>query len=312
MLTFAIRYLFFLLTSFTFAIHAHSAPPGREYINALEDQLAALNAELSHEAESLERAKKFLAEAETSFEETSTDLEQAQLDVEENNSESAIRHLRVTRVKYRRLQNRVARKTSNVESKLKNISKLVEDIAAIQSDLTQLKVAAKKVVAPAKPKRAQAESKKVSKASPNNNREGAGKANEVDPTQAPADWPYLSNGSYQDKAFAAERLTELESKKQLGQLPSPPLGQVKISSSHSFNRVKMEYIGDNLYSAVAPVTAGKQLFEIFNVSEWHDIPATDDKQPYRFIFDVSSTSKPRLIIFNESLLEDNQQMNAGR
>jgi len=117
-------------------------------------------------------------------------------------------------------------------------------------------------------------------------------------------WPYLNQATEQSIVFAQQTLAELQRLKKRGETDSAPLDKVEILARRSFGKAELEYLGNNLYSVTRSVQAGRQNFALFNQDHWHTIPSEDDGKRYRFLFDISSLSKPKLHLFKADLLAE--------
>lgn len=115
-------------------------------------------------------------------------------------------------------------------------------------------------------------------------------------------WPTIDDASMEDIAYAKARLQNLRVLRESGKIDSTPLPVVEIEARRSFGSAEMQYIGEDLYSLVEKVGAGRQNFRLFNQEYWFAIPEKDNNAFFRILFDVSSLSQPKLIIFKEGLL----------
>jgi hypothetical protein len=67
---------------------------------------------------------------------------------------------------------------------------------------------------------------------------------------------------------------------------------------------EFEFLGRKQYRAEAVVSKGRQLFEVAGHKYRRTIPATDDGQAYVFILDAKRPSRPRLVMYKKSLIEN--------
>ena len=125
---------------------------------------------------------------------------------------------------------------------------------------------------------------------------------EPQPNSIDGNWPYLSDSTAADLRYAADRLLQLQTKKVLGETEKAPLNSIEIKAPLSFGNAQMEYLGESLFTVVKPLRSGRQNFQLFNQEYWHVIPESDDNTEYRFIYDISSLSKPVLYLFREDLV----------
>lgn len=65
-----------------------------------------------------------------------------------------------------------------------------------------------------------------------------------------------------------------------------------------------EFLGQDQYRVDAVVTNGRQIFEVGRNKFRRTIPASDNGQTYVFIYDAKRLSRPRLVMFKKSLVED--------
>jgi len=66
--------------------------------------------------------------------------------------------------------------------------------------------------------------------------------------------------------------------------------------------VEFEFLGQNQYRLVAPVSAGRQTYKINSWRFRRTIPSDDDGERYVFIFDARRLSRPRLVMYPEYVL----------
>ena len=281
-------------------------------------QLKLLNLQLNLELEALGRAEDKLVSAENQFEATSAELNAAKAEAEANPHPESKRRVRIINVRYLRHKDKVERTRERIQSARENIDNLRSKLAEMEGKPKKASAKpAKTQSSNVKPKEnlAGLTSKKNLQVASANSKVGyvankqtavkapTKKAVVATPRAKTADWPYLSNAKQADKAFAIKRLAELKKMTNRQLKREAPLSDVEVKASSSFGSASMEYIGGNLFSVVANVKSGRQLFEIFDLKEWHTIPESDHKKAYRILFDVSSISEPRLILFNNELLK---------
>lgn len=65
-----------------------------------------------------------------------------------------------------------------------------------------------------------------------------------------------------------------------------------------------EFLGQDQYRVDAQVSNGRQIFEVGRNKFRRTIPASDNGQTYVFIYDAKRLSRPRLVMFKKSLVED--------
>lgn len=66
--------------------------------------------------------------------------------------------------------------------------------------------------------------------------------------------------------------------------------------------IDFEFLGQNQYRVVAPVSAGRQTYKINSWRFRRTIPSDDDGVRYVFIFDARRLSRPRLVMYPEYVL----------
>ncbi|WP_066963756.1 hypothetical protein [Microbulbifer sp. Q7] len=66
--------------------------------------------------------------------------------------------------------------------------------------------------------------------------------------------------------------------------------------------MEFEFLGQNQYRLVAPVSAGRQTYKINSWRFRRTIPADDDGARYVFIFDARRLARPRLVMYPEYVL----------
>ena len=66
--------------------------------------------------------------------------------------------------------------------------------------------------------------------------------------------------------------------------------------------IDFEFLGQNQYRLVAPVSAGRQTYKINSWRFRRTIPSDDDGERYVFIFDARRLSRPRLVMYPEYVL----------
>ncbi|WP_078083777.1 hypothetical protein [Microbulbifer mangrovi] len=67
--------------------------------------------------------------------------------------------------------------------------------------------------------------------------------------------------------------------------------------------VDFEFLGENQYRLIAPVSAGRQTYKINSWKFRRTIPSDDDGERYVFIFDARRLSRPRLVMYPEYVLK---------
>lgn len=65
-----------------------------------------------------------------------------------------------------------------------------------------------------------------------------------------------------------------------------------------------EFLGRDQYRVDAVVSKGRQIFEVGSHKFRRTIPASDDGKEYVFIYDAKRLSRPRLVMFKKSLIDD--------
>ena len=66
--------------------------------------------------------------------------------------------------------------------------------------------------------------------------------------------------------------------------------------------IEFEFLGQNQYKLIAPVSAGRQTYKINSWRFRRTIPADDNGERYVFIFDARRLSRPRLVMYPEYVL----------
>ncbi|WP_299593399.1 hypothetical protein [uncultured Microbulbifer sp.] len=66
--------------------------------------------------------------------------------------------------------------------------------------------------------------------------------------------------------------------------------------------IEFEFLGQNQYRLVAPVSAGRQTYKINSWRFRRTIPSDDDGERYVFVFDARRLSRPRLVMYPEYVL----------
>ena len=67
--------------------------------------------------------------------------------------------------------------------------------------------------------------------------------------------------------------------------------------------IEFEFLGENQYRLIAPVSAGRQTYKINSWKFRRTIPSDDDGERYVFIFDARRLSRPRLVMYPEYVLK---------
>lgn len=67
--------------------------------------------------------------------------------------------------------------------------------------------------------------------------------------------------------------------------------------------IDFEFLGENQYRLIAPVSAGRQTYKINSWKFRRTIPSDDDGERYVFIFDARRLSRPRLVMYPEYVLK---------
>jgi DNA repair exonuclease SbcCD ATPase subunit len=131
---------------------------------------------------------------------------------------------------------------------------------------------------------------------------------EVVPAPAPqvAAVPAKKELSELDKealAFARKEVARLETLLADGSAGRPIFKRLVLKGNRT-EPVSFEFLGQNQYRAEVVVTKGKQIFEIGKHKYRRTIPISDDGQTYVFIFDAKRPSRPRMVMFKKSLLDN--------
>ncbi|AQQ67385.1 hypothetical protein Mag101_06860 [Microbulbifer agarilyticus] len=66
--------------------------------------------------------------------------------------------------------------------------------------------------------------------------------------------------------------------------------------------VEFEFLGQDQYRVIVPVTAGRQTYKVNSWKFRRTIPADDNGERYVFVFDARRLSRPRLVMYPEYLL----------
>lgn len=66
--------------------------------------------------------------------------------------------------------------------------------------------------------------------------------------------------------------------------------------------IDFEFLGENQYRLIAPVSSGRQTYKINSWKFRRTIPSDDDGERYVFIFDARRLSRPRLVMYPEYVL----------
>lgn len=280
----------------------------KERIALLEIQLTSDRQKLEVETAVLERHQLNLAEARDLLQSTQLELAAAAEKAKAAEDESSQRELRRVSDRFDRHEAKVERYLERERESSETISRLQTEIAALESDRSKHRneISRLSQLVSASQTKSTPSAAKTAKPASNLQLASLGKTPPVGTqkkSQKPASWPYLSEGSAADIAYAQSRLIQLEARKREGKADKPPLKSVAIEARLSFGSAEMEYLGDDIFSLVKTVKAGRQTFTLFNQEHWHTIPASDDDTSYRILFDVSSISQPKLFLFKESLIE---------
>lgn len=278
------------------------------YDSKVTSQLSSLDSQLTVEVEAFQRAVIGLADAEDSFKSTAAELEQALLAAQQSGENADYRNVRIINVRFKRHQQKVERYQKRVEKRQRNILSLRKKIASAEERLAKLgtpprprRVAVQPVVKLQQPnKKALLVKRSAGLVEPAQSSQW--KRIKAKMERQPADWPHLSKARDVDIDYAAERLKSNFERKRAGKIDEAPLNDVEITVSPSLGKATLEYIGDDLFTTVQPLSSGLQLFKVFDLEEWHTIPDTDHNIPYRIIFDITSITQPRLVLFREDLV----------
>lgn len=168
--------------------------------------------------------------------------------------------------------------------------KLAADKAAIKAQQLKKDVAAAAVAAPM----VAAKSKTPDVAS-NTAAEKTRSAEQSSATSM-ATWPDIENASSAQITFAKQelaRLTALPDQKSV-------LGRVRVRSSCGDEN--LDYVGGAIYSSVVELSGNVCKFTVFNDEFWFTLT---NPQPakYRFIYDTTSISSPKMFVFEERILQ---------
>ncbi|GAB2503618.1 hypothetical protein [Microbulbifer agarilyticus] len=68
--------------------------------------------------------------------------------------------------------------------------------------------------------------------------------------------------------------------------------------------VEFEFLGQDQYRVIMPVTAGRQTYKVNSWKFRRTIPADDNGERYVFVFDARRLSRPRLVMYPEYLLPE--------
>ncbi|MBB5210692.1 hypothetical protein [Microbulbifer hydrolyticus] len=98
-----------------------------------------------------------------------------------------------------------------------------------------------------------------------------------------------------------ERLSELLGELEEGEEGKQTFRNLTLRPSDG-DSVEFEFLGQNQYRLIAPVSAGRQTYKINSWRFRRTIPSDDDGERYVFIFDARRLARPRLVMYPEYVL----------
>ncbi|BFM16415.1 hypothetical protein R50073_25980 [Maricurvus nonylphenolicus] len=119
----------------------------------------------------------------------------------------------------------------------------------------------------------------------------------------PAPKTELSELDKEALAFAQKEVARLEKLLADGSTGRPIFKRLVLKGNRT-KPVNFEFLGQNQYRAEVVVAQGKQIFEIGKHKYRRTIPASDNGETYVFIFDAKRPSRPRMVMFKKSLLDN--------
>jgi DNA repair exonuclease SbcCD ATPase subunit len=125
----------------------------------------------------------------------------------------------------------------------------------------------------------------------------------VAPKPEPAPKVELSELDKEALEFAQKEVDRLEKLLADGSTGRPIFKRLVLKGNRT-EPVNFEFLGQNQYRAEVVVSQGKQIFEIGKHKYRRTIPASDNGETYVFIFDAKRPSRPRMVMFKKSLLDN--------
>ncbi|WP_185233607.1 hypothetical protein [Teredinibacter franksiae] len=268
-------------------------------LDKIEQTLKTLRTQLATEQSILERHNHNLSNAVELQRQSELELSVASTAAAANQDEAVQRDARRIQIRFNRHSAKVTRQKERQVHSLAVIKALETKVNALQQQRIRYTNALRDLVEQDK----QNAAKRTEKKPPTLGSTGS-LALEQPKQPISFSWPYLNQATEQNIVFAQQTLAELQQLKKRGETDKAPLDKVEILARRSFGKAELKYLGNNLYSVTRSVQAGRQNFALFNQDHWHTIPSEDDGKRYRFLFDVSSLSKPKLHLFKADLLAE--------
>lgn len=275
-------------------VWAESVEQLQTQVGYLKDAQTNLQSDIRNQQNRSLKQEQDLVEVKANLAVLEKQLESVFQEVKQSPTELSQRKATKLSITYNRELDKASRLTKRAQGHRNKLSQLEKTLAVNQTQQYQLQKLILREKSKAEVARANA---KATKQPPIEQALPVAPTPKVIAPKGVPKWPHLDRASDIDKAFASDALSAA---KDAG--GKPIFRRVQIVSKKSFGKETMDYLGGNLFSYSAKVTAGQQSFQVFDNIYWVIIPQEDGGQMYRFIFDASSLSSPQLRIFRESFL----------
>lgn len=130
--------------------------------------------------------------------------------------------------------------------------------------------------------------------------ESAATATTSVPAAAPAE---LSELDHEAQEHARNEVARLQEVLESGDTGRPTFKNLLLTGNRMEPQL-FEFLGQDQYRVDVVVSNGRQIFEVGRNKFRRTIPASDNGQTYVFIYDAKRLSRPRLVMFKKSLVED--------
>lgn len=123
------------------------------------------------------------------------------------------------------------------------------------------------------------------------------------PAPAPGAGAVLSELDKEAQEHARNEVKRLQEMLESGDAGRPTFKNLSLTGNKMEPQM-FEFLGQDQYRLDAVVSNGRQIFEVGRNKFRRTIPASDNGQTYVFIYDAKRLSRPRLVMFKKSLVED--------
>lgn len=113
----------------------------------------------------------------------------------------------------------------------------------------------------------------------------------------------LSELDKEAQEYAKNEVARLQETLSTGDMGRPTFRNLSLTGN-KVEPAMFEFLGQDQYRVDVVVENGRQIFEVGRNKFRRTVPASDNGQTYVFIFDAERLSRPRLVMFKKSLVDD--------